>query len=131
MARAERQRQRKLLGDSLPNVDRIPYERFKRRPFDATFGLIPLLASRTINQCEAVRNASRYRFEGNRAGLHKLGLECRLQQDDFTGLAAKLDDGRQPIKSEEAEAPRQALAFLGCRLDALTKGLETEAGDLD
>jgi anti-sigma regulatory factor (Ser/Thr protein kinase) len=89
---------------------------------------MPLFAYRTINQCEAVRNAIRYRFESNGAGLHKIGLECRLQQDDFVILAAKLDDGGQPIETKETKAPRKTLAFVGGRLDALTKGLGTEAG---
>jgi outer membrane protein assembly factor BamE (lipoprotein component of BamABCDE complex) len=128
VARAEREEQRKLLRDSLPDVDRVPLERFKGWLIDATFDLMPLLAYRTINQGEAVRNATRYRFESNRAGLHKIGLECRLQQDDFVVLAAKLDDGGQTLETKEIKAPRQALAFVGCRLDALTKGLETEAG---
>ena len=131
LARVERQQQRKLMGDSLHDVDRVPLERFKGRTVDVTFEIKPLLAYRNIDQCEAVRNAARDRFESNRAGLHKIGLEFRLQQEDFAVPAAKLDDGRQPIESKEAEAPRQAFAFTGCCLDALTKGLETEAGDPD
>ena len=74
--------------------------------FYGTVNLVLLLAHRSINQREAVRNAARYRVESDRAGLHELGLECRLQQNDFAVLATKLDHGRQPIESEEVEALR-------------------------
>ena len=95
MARAERQRQGKLLRDSFSDVDRVPLEWFKGGLVDAPFDLVLLLAHRSINQREAVRNAARYRVESDRASLHELGLECRLQQNDFAVLATKLDDGRQ------------------------------------
>ena len=129
MARAERQRQGKFLRDSFSDIDRVPLERFKGGLVDTPVDLVLLLAHRSINQQEAVRNAARYRVQSDRSILHELGLECRLQQNGSTIPATKLDHGRQPIESEEVEALRQLSALVGGCLDALAKGRKTESGN--